>query len=467
MAEVLEKGLQRQAFVAARSDPGTGTATDPYNVTGPDKFAEVMQAIPEYSEVNVLPGVYETYGYSFAIPERSFKVKTGWKLRGCGRESTVLKLVDVQNTPDQRYFLLRNHWEDFASFSEVSDVTLDMNFGAQPYDGGMMSACHLNGSHVRIKRVRVSNFGNKGQAHENFLLGVAGGFAGRPVCDSIIEDCIIEDPFWIAGDSAGCLPIQLFGSDQPTYKAVVRNCYINGQYPDRTISAYNPIGGPMKFKPGRAGMGAIGSGNGYQFVYRDNTVLNCLNGVYLDTGAGKDYIVRGNTFFNVLCGVGLHYPNADCTWDRVVIEDNDIALVKVGKAEPPGTEPSGIYLGAHTPGNGPSRVQEAIIRNNRIQLVDRDMDPLNRAFAAISLDYVKQAVIEDNTIRLPPSTTAHICVSNVPSVRSRNNLQPETNSIIAPWRTDLKRFVPDEFETLKAEVTMLKAAMALVAKVRV
>src|SRR5688572_24327141 len=130
MNEVQEKGLQRQVFVSARAGTGTGTATDPYNATGPDKFAEVMRSIPPYSEVVLLPGAHDTWGFNFdpELAQKSFLLKPGWKFRGCGKGNTTLRLAALPEAKDNRRIMLTNTaGGSFDNSIEVSDLTFDLD----------------------------------------------------------------------------------------------------------------------------------------------------------------------------------------------------------------------------------------------------------------------------------------------------------------------------------------------------
>src|SRR5688572_3417896 len=109
IGETTVMGLQRQVWLAMRTDGrnGSGTAADPFNVSTPAKFSSILLAIPEFSDIVLLPGTYEVYGWAYAaaLQSRSFKLKPGWRFRGCGMGKTTLKLVDVQNTTDPRYYI--------------------------------------------------------------------------------------------------------------------------------------------------------------------------------------------------------------------------------------------------------------------------------------------------------------------------------------------------------------------------
>lgn len=445
-SEVEDKGLQRQIWIAARTDgkDGIGTQNDPRNGAGPDNFAAVMKSVPSHSETILLPGDYETYGWNSNKEfKSSFMLNTCSRLRGCGMGNTTLKLVGVNEEVSDYYIMLAGLHSSFDRL-EVRDLTLDLNFQSND-KAVMMSACHVQGSHVQLTRLRVINAGNKG-IRENFLIGLGAGdkAKGWQVDNIEIDDCRIESPQWV-GNQSGIMAIQFFGSldkGETTRRGVIRNCYINGRFHDGHISAYSPTDGNA-FEDGRNSMQAIGVGTGCQMIYENNHIENVVNAIYRDDKGGNDFIVRGNTFLNVSVAVGLHYQNPEFTWDRVTIEDNDIALTKT--KDLPANPPSGIYLSAHSTDSLP-RIKEVIVKNNRINLADFDMDPDNASMAAIYIDHVQQATIEDNTIRLPRSTATphplgHIYLNKVGQVRVSNNVRPELGSVISPWRADLKRWV--------------------------
>lgn len=438
-----------QAWIANRTDGqyGSGTQSDPYNVAVPERFAAVLNSIPAQSEVVLLPGEYLTYGWNSDLAEqpynRCFILKPGWRFHGCGMGNTTLKLVGIEKTPSDYNIMLAAVKGSF-DFTEVSDLTLDMNFDGQDYKEAMMSACHLQGSHVKISRVRVINFGNR-SGKENFLIGIGGGQIGAPVANMAIKDCVIEQPAWL-DEKAAFTAIQFFGGKDggaSTYHGEVSGNYIDGQFPDGTITAHTPLEG-HSFEPGRYSMQAIGVGDGWQMVYKNNRIRNLVNGIYMDTGRGKRAIVEDNLFDNVYAAIGFHYQSPEALWDHITIQNNDIALVRIKGL--PANAPYGIYMGAdlEKEDNLP-RVKEAIVRNNRINLAGMDMDPENRTMAGIVIDHAEQAVIEGNLIRLPrsimtTSPSGHIYLNKVSRVRAANNLRMDLGTIIAPWRADLKQW---------------------------
>jgi hypothetical protein len=132
---------------------------------------------------------------------------------------------------------------------------------------------------------------------------------------------------------------------------------------------------------------------------------------------------------------------------RVVIENNDITLIRTSDY----TNAAwgvGITLkpNSDNPQAGEYLVKEAVIRGNRIRLMDGDMDPsLNKALAGIFVGDTERLICEDNIIQLPISIgpgfgvdfplsnpKAHIYLWNVGQVHSRNNRRPEDNTLILP-----------------------------------
>lgn len=469
--DIIGYGLQSIVFIANRTDglAGVGTIADPRDGSTPDKFSAVMNSIPEYSDIVVLPGSYNIYGWSYAFPSRSFTLKQGQRIRGCGMERSTLKLVGAENTTDARYFMLHSPTTVMAGIQyvneiEVGDMTLDLNMGGQIYPAVMMSACHLWGNNHRIHHVKVKNFGNKLGDHnstaENFLLVTGGSSAGVQLINNIIEDCVVVDPYEIHIDSRGVTAIQVSG-DAPTGRtitSIVRRNFIDGTYPDGYIP-FLMLGG--YFPPvGRYPLQAIGLGSGTHCRYEDNHVMNTgTGGPYLDTGLSRTSIVRGNTFFNINYGPTFHLDSSS-PYDRLVIEDNHITLMRPSLAKPDGINidpnsaawPAGIFLGVGNSTLGaPYGFKEVSIRRNHINMVDESSDVADYSIGGIFVQDAEQVTIEDNVIRLPnmvgssvPSIKSHIVLNTVGRAQCRNNIRPEDNSIILPWVSDLSKYWADE-----------------------
>ncbi len=223
-----------------------------------EPFDAIMRAVPENSVVHLGVGVFETKGSMSAIAG-GWNPKTGLRIMGAGLALTTLKLVGASApfTGDE------HHAISFGSVSpdgfEVSDLTVDCNVEGQLHPLASCSAISLpaGGRHVRIRRVRVINFGSRGPLgtlgppdnayRENFPV-----FIGVPVSNTpenlitqrkdthncVIEDCLVErrSPNCLWGSSL----LLIGGGDHegiPYYArgCAIRNCYVNDEY------VYGPV----------------------------------------------------------------------------------------------------------------------------------------------------------------------------------------------------------------------------------
>ncbi len=466
-----ELGLQRQIFIGHRSDnrTGKGTASDPFNGSTPDKFDALFRdKVQEYSDVIILPGVFETKGFSFqdiaSSTRVNWRLREGCRLRGCGKERTTVRLVEasmsavycviyggyafavddpVWNTPG----LTTYPW------IEVGDLTVDCNWQNQPVQTITTAAGSLYGSYQRIHNVRVINAGSKltlgGFGIENFILTCNTPAASvDPVgaWHMIIEDCIVEQYQYNGTDGGNLTSIGVLGGDievngtYPHHVRMSRN-YVDGKYANGYIPHFSTGYDTSRLPP----MG-IGLTGGFCVVIEDNTIRNGSFGPYMDTHRQPESIVRGNTWENAWCGVisnfnGNTWPSGK-KWglERLQIYDNDIQLMHLTTA--PFGSPGGISLidFSNSVITTPDTYQfrECYIRGNRISLQDGNMNPAHLANIGIALTHAEQAVIEDNLIKLPTSMAsgiarASIYTNKIGRLSARNNRRIEDNSIIVPY----------------------------------
>jgi len=468
---VLELGVQRKVFIGLRTDgrAGTGKLSDPYDGSTVDKFDALMKdatRIPEFSEIHLLPGVFSTRGYELSRVAVSWRLRKGCKLRGCGMERTTLKLVDA-TVANGMYSVVKG-WDfdgSYWDYSEVSDLTIDCDYANQPANiptpSNGTQAVQLDSSRCRISRVRAINFGGAATVGEVFLISI-----GIPVTSSgaiydlVIEDCIAERPVYI-GNNGSTLISFLYGETADglmadTVNNVIRNCVCDGTYTDGFI----PYGSSHAGYPaGRHYINGLTIGAGYDSLIENNEVRNCGVGCYADTWSQKYLTIRGNRFHNIQVGpyaaMGNVSPFTGLKFkiQRLIVEGNEIALrPTVGLLAP--FHPSGIkFMDALDSADYVFR--ELIIRGNKIQLVDANMNVANYQEFGIHVTNTEQALIEDNVIRLPnvdfggPSPKASILTKKVLRLNARNNRRPEDNSIIVPWSGS--EFVADEvYEQEKA-----------------
>jgi hypothetical protein len=471
--EILPLGLQRQVWVSTRTDgkAGLGTASDPFNGSTAARFDALMLAIPTYSEVVLLPGTYETRGYDLSDQVNSWKVKAGWHLHGCGIERTTLKMVRGNdaagyyavvygsNTGDA-LDAVRYGYGDGVTFHPpwviVSDLTIDCNgqaFSTHPTIHG----CHLAGNHARISRVRACNL-TGGDTSELFVLLVVGNefYGGLPLnADIVIEDCVVERPYWI-GD-AGCVAINSHGggaTQERVINGIIRNNVVDGQFTDGFIS-YIPST-PVGYPSGKQWGNAVGFPQGINMVIDGNHFRNCGGGgPYQDTWdmSGSDCVIKNNRYYNVQSGPYFNFGPTN-RYKRVIVEDNDFTLKSTLGLTPASDMAHGITFVNNEDVNDPTILfKELVIRRNHFRFVGESMDTgqLSRAIQIMSADV---AIIEDNLIRLPNAAAGtpqnNIWTKYITRLQCRNNRNPEDNSIVLPYDVAAAKFLGDmEYEQHK------------------
>lgn len=482
---VIAVGLRKKVYIGLRSDalPGAGLLHDPFDGSTADKFDAIMRdpdKIGSDTEIILLPGTFQTRGWTLLRDDFSWRLRPGCKLRGRGIGVTTLKLVEA-NVENAAYYVIHGaygapsdafwhpaggYWND----CEVSDLTIDCNFLNQPANASNKTigtnAVWLFGSRCKIERVRVLHAGSASGA-EVFLLALgqplAPPNAPGTIYDLLLADCIVEQLDYNDIDRGG-MSIYAFinGESSDGLRAfinhgVMRGNVFDNQFSNGTIPTGLNSGG---FSSCIAMFGA-----GYDVVIEGNQMRNGAIGVYIDTWAWPYLTIRNNQFqnvnFGVLFSLGGTSPFSGnlFTFDKLVIENNDIALRQTAGA----SSVSGISL-VHPNGDAfASEIySDVLIRGNRIHLVDNNMDTANHAGQGITVLNGGQVQIEDNVIQLPHSTAAEaatgsmknsIILKRIARLQARNNRRPEDNSIILPYDALNARFLGDmEFEQHKAAI---------------
>lgn len=489
---VIELGLQKQVFLAMRTDnrPGTGKLSDPFDVSTPEKWIAVMRNnIGEYYDIVLLPGVYLTYGlcHEKAVTTH-WRLREGCRLRGCGMERTTLKLVggDVPGryavvysgiafNADDAFWQTDSGGSAAYPWTEVSDLTVDCNFQNQGTTNLVnLHAVMLQGNYTRIARVRVINAGSNYAGQEAFLLLVQPqpwSVSTSPVTWGVIEDCIVENVQHVNVAGAGLTAIAAFSGNEAAdngaraHNAVVRGNMVDGQFADGTI----PYPG-MPSATTKQTFNAIGMTAGYSAVMERNHLRNVGAGIYTDTGWGHESILRGNTFYNVVSGIytnfnGQQYSGPPVVrWGigRIIVENNDLVLMTtVGKTGHTGCNGITLWDGSNSAA-GLYQFKELVVRENFVSLLENSSDAANVVGAGIWSSHAENAVVENNFLRIPNSVfhasfpRDSIIVNKNARLQCRNNRRPEDNTLILPWSFDLSRYLHDqEYEQKKAAVMML------------
>jgi hypothetical protein len=217
---------------AAEGNPSAATLSFPFDY--------VMKNLVEgNSIIHLGPGVFETRGFNYATAAIGWQAKSGQRILGSGIGATTLRLVQRPEDPGLAGVIVAG---EFQHGFEVADLTIDCNMGGQPVPPGKAfaelacGAVAAGGSHVRLRRLRVINFGTQTSGAECFVLTASAAHPNDPEdVDCVIEDCIVEQPALNNLRETTCL--QLGGGERPDdgvmayHRAcVIRNCFVNCEY---------------------------------------------------------------------------------------------------------------------------------------------------------------------------------------------------------------------------------------------
>lgn len=179
-----------QLIPKADGTAGSGTQADPYDGSTPDRFDAAMRAAPANARIHIGPGSFPTRGGTagdFVLPGLiGWTPKPGQKIQGSGIFTTSILLYPWDQTLPLASLIAKHYIiatpvfgpeiSIFTSNFEVSDLTLDCNQANQPFameanplDNTMISACGIaaSGDKVRIRRVRIINFGSRSPVNYN------------------------------------------------------------------------------------------------------------------------------------------------------------------------------------------------------------------------------------------------------------------------------------------------------------
>ncbi len=215
----LFEGYRVNVWVAFRTDgiTGSGTLNDPYDGSDPDVFDELMNGFPDLVtettgvRVNLGPGIFETRGFADSQPTAGWQPVARMKIVGSGVDVTTLKLVS--NASDDEQCFAVAHKNDIAA-----------------------GAVRIKGSHSRIRRLKVINWGSRSAEKQCHVISAIIGdpLASTPsVFDAMIDECIVISP---GEDTLGPITLLNIGGKDDVHvqpeafgeSAVIRNCFING-----------------------------------------------------------------------------------------------------------------------------------------------------------------------------------------------------------------------------------------------
>jgi len=192
-------------YLAPRTDgrAGSGSQTDPYDVSNPTKWENVISTLPNYCTIRLLAGQYNIRANWTGAGGTKF-FPDGCSVIGDGMHNTILTVTELSpNIPSGNFSynaiqILGARDGGFGNpytttprqkYCIVSDLTINCNWQTFRAAGYKCGAISIDGSEQNIiRRCRVINFGgHSGTLQEAFPVSVAGQ-------NSIIEECVVEQP---------------------------------------------------------------------------------------------------------------------------------------------------------------------------------------------------------------------------------------------------------------------------------
>ena len=250
---------------------GDGTQENPFLVPQDNArlFDRVIRRIPPRATVHLGPGVFQTEGTvstASAGMLRAVSFPEGCRIRGCGVGQTIIRLKAGVLGEGQRGVVV-----DFASSSprnglssEVSDLTVDCNFGNQSPQSVKTVGINYSGFRTLIERVEIVHLGGRGGE----AFGIIGGnFDAKDVnteSSVLIRGCRVHQPY--TGWDAYLTGISPAGNNRWTGRG--EDCVVD----------FSPARYPVS---GAQGISFAGSAR--KLKIRRNVVTGCTRGIHFDT----------------------------------------------------------------------------------------------------------------------------------------------------------------------------------------
>ncbi len=311
--------MSTDIWVSTRTDgiSGTGTATDPYDLSTAAKFDTFMNTtLPSLGSgivVNFKPGIYLTYGTqnNFAGVQHGFALPGGNWYRGSGIGETTIRQAFL---PDS------HQWTVFQTYygannvnTVVTDMTIDANFqNLSAPAASVANHIALNGDFCMVQRVSAINgYGNKTAALEAFNIKISSWLSGgvsQPITGARVEYCIASQFRGNYGTAIDIFSIGSIGTAAYPAQAVIANNYISGY-----------VGDNISISTG--GIGFVGQG----LEICNNIFINCDQAIYLE-GPFKDLHIHHNDFYNIRSGAIIFNTIGSNEGQNVTVHDNNIEV---------------------------------------------------------------------------------------------------------------------------------------------
>ena len=251
-----------------------GTFNEPFDGSTRVKFDSIIHRHWMAGAVlNLMAGTYETWG------SYDGNIASGVTIRGAGINATRVRVAADLPHRNLRLNVLGTGYGLISNVT-ISDLTIDGNypgFAALNDTNRAMNGVALRGTGgFRITRVAFTNLianakTPSGPECEAAEITVGGGTAMNDCTNNLVTDCVLISPYYGTNQTDG---VALLGIPPSTNQVsgVISNCIIT--------SVHEGIG--MGFVTG--------------VTIAGNTISNCIDGIYGDTGNMTDLTVESNTF---------------------------------------------------------------------------------------------------------------------------------------------------------------------------
>jgi hypothetical protein len=209
-------------FVAGRNDgkPGTGSASDPFDGSAPQKFDTLLRSRSEGNVTKLVvcigPGTFQTEGIGDYVQGQGhldkshpsgFTVNQSWKIHGAGQDKTTLRLIDLfADSSNGKYHkgIIIGTYNNGSSGVEVSDLTLDDNYPVlKPRyrsDIGLVGVILRSDSgHQWVHNIRVMNA--SGEVEEDFPIEISSFGPQLQSKANLVENVTLDH--WAGGRCTG------------------------------------------------------------------------------------------------------------------------------------------------------------------------------------------------------------------------------------------------------------------------
>lgn len=389
---------------------------------GAEQFDAIMGSAPANAVIHLGVGEFETKGFMHSIG--GWHPKTGQRISGAGMGLTTIKLVGATKpyTGDE-YHCIKFPFDPALSPDcfEVSDLTIDCNSDGQldPQVSCGAIAVPAGGRHVRLRRVRVIDFGSHGPSwgyRENFVLYIA----GPNTVDCVIEDCVAEQPSPKVAYNSIVLLVGGSFDDKRTYYA--RGCAIRHNYVSCQVDG-NTLPHAM-----------MAADNGTAAVVEGNRLLHgSTGGPWHDTASTLDLEVRNNYYYDVWSGPhqNMGYQYADGTPATVGIWSIENNVIVLSANVPSAT---GVMAGIADPDRFesiPAAFKQVLVKGNIIRQIDDGVD-----CAGITIRSTGTLRVEENIINA--GSPIRFSKSAAPSFFNNLNSSGQLHYVQTELTTDIE-----------------------------